>query len=76
MLMNRFFRSLLSSMTLCTFMSWAVEIFRIRSSPTFSLTPWDGWWLLEASTKVPDTLQATIDQHKLWDEMVTKSVIC
>jgi hypothetical protein len=35
---------------------------------------WDGWWLLEASGKVPDTLQATIEQHKLWDAMVAKSL--
>ncbi len=35
---------------------------------------WDGWWLLEASSKVPDTLQATIEQHRLWDTMVAKSL--
>jgi len=35
---------------------------------------WDGWWLLEASGKVPDTLEATIAQHKLWDAMVAKSL--
>ncbi len=35
---------------------------------------WDGWWLLEASAKVPDTLQATIAQHRLWDTMVAKSL--
>lgn len=35
---------------------------------------WNGWWLLEASAKVPDTLQATIEQHKLWNAMVAKSL--
>ena len=35
---------------------------------------WSGWWLLEASDKVPDTLEATIGQHKLWDAMVAKSL--
>jgi sugar phosphate isomerase/epimerase len=35
---------------------------------------WDGWWLLEASSKVPDHLQATIEQHKIWDATVAKSL--
>lgn len=35
---------------------------------------WDGVWLLEASSKVPDRLQALIEQHKLWDAMVAKSL--
>ncbi len=35
---------------------------------------WNGWWLLEASSKVPDNLQATIEQHRLWDAMVAKSL--
>ena len=35
----------------------------------------DGWWQLESSSKVlPDRLEATIEQHRLWDGMVTKSV--
>ena len=35
---------------------------------------WDGWWLLEASTKVPDRMEALIQQHELWDKMVATSL--
>jgi sugar phosphate isomerase/epimerase len=35
---------------------------------------WEGWWQLEASSKPPDRLQALIEQHRLYDEMVAKSL--
>jgi sugar phosphate isomerase/epimerase len=35
---------------------------------------WDGWWQLEASSKVTDRLQATIGQRELWEAMVAKSL--
>jgi sugar phosphate isomerase/epimerase len=35
---------------------------------------WEGWWQIEASSKVPDRLQATIEQRELWEEMVAKSL--
>jgi sugar phosphate isomerase/epimerase len=35
---------------------------------------WDGWWLLEASSKVEDRLQAVIGQREIWERMVAKSV--
>ncbi len=35
---------------------------------------WDGWWLLEASSKPPDRLQAMIQQRELWEAIVTKSL--
>jgi len=35
---------------------------------------WDGVWLLEASSKVPDRYQALVDQHRLWDAMVAQSL--
>jgi hypothetical protein len=35
---------------------------------------WEGWWLLEASSKVPDRLQALIEQHQIWDGIVAKSL--
>ncbi len=35
---------------------------------------WEGWWLLEASGKVPDRLQALIEQRGLWDQLVAKSL--
>lgn len=31
---------------------------------------WNGWALLEASDKVPDRLQALIEQRQLWDKLV------
>jgi sugar phosphate isomerase/epimerase len=35
---------------------------------------WEGWWQLEASSKPPDRLQSLIEQHRLYDEMVAKSL--
>jgi hypothetical protein len=35
---------------------------------------WDGWWLLEASSKAPDRLQALIEQRTMWEQIVAKSV--
>jgi hypothetical protein len=35
---------------------------------------WSGWWLLEASSKVPDRLQALIGQRELWESIVAKSL--
>ena len=35
---------------------------------------WDGWWLLETSTKVPDRLQAMIQQREMWERIVAKSL--
>ncbi|MGA2271489.1 MAG: TIM barrel protein [Bryobacteraceae bacterium] len=35
---------------------------------------WEGWWLLEASSKVPDRVQALIEQHQIWDGIVAKSL--
>lgn len=33
---------------------------------------WDDWALLEASDKVPDRLQALIEQRQIWDQMMAK----
>lgn len=35
---------------------------------------WEGWWLLETSTKVPDRLQAVIQQREMWEQIVAKSL--
>ncbi len=35
---------------------------------------WQGWWLLEASSKVPDRLQALIEQRGLWEGLIAKSL--
>jgi hypothetical protein len=35
---------------------------------------WGGWWLLEASSKVPDRFQALLEQRDLWEKMVAKSL--
>lgn len=35
---------------------------------------WEGWGQLEASSKVPDRLQAIIEQRELWEAMVAKSL--
>jgi sugar phosphate isomerase/epimerase len=35
---------------------------------------WDGWWLLEASSKVPDRMAGLIAQHELFDKMVAASL--
>ena len=34
---------------------------------------WDGWGLLEASDKVPDRVQALIEQRQLWEQMVAQA---
>ena len=34
---------------------------------------WDGWCLVENSTKVPDRLQALIEEHRIWDEQVARA---
>ena len=34
---------------------------------------WNGWALLEASAKVPDRVQALIQQRELWDALMAKS---
>jgi hypothetical protein len=31
---------------------------------------WNGWALLEASDKVPDRLQALVEQRQIWDKLV------
>lgn len=35
---------------------------------------WQGWWLLEASSKPPDRVQAMIEQRTIWESIVTKSL--
>jgi len=35
---------------------------------------WEGRWQLEASSKVPDRLQATIHQRELWEAMAAQSL--
>jgi hypothetical protein len=35
---------------------------------------WNGWWLLEASGKVPDRPAALIEQSRLWSQLVEKSL--
>jgi len=35
---------------------------------------WDGWWLLEASSKPPDRVQAMIEQRGMWERIVAKSL--
>ena len=35
---------------------------------------WQGWWLLEASTKVPDRVGALIEQRGIWEQLVAKSL--
>ena len=35
---------------------------------------WNGWQLLEASDKVPDRLQALIEQRQIWDQMLANSL--
>ncbi|NLF71584.1 MAG: TIM barrel protein [Candidatus Anammoximicrobium sp.] len=34
---------------------------------------WNGWALMEASAKVPDRLQALIQQRELWDELLANA---
>jgi sugar phosphate isomerase/epimerase len=35
---------------------------------------WEGWCLLEASGKPPDRLQALIEQRRIWEQMIAKSL--
>ena len=35
---------------------------------------WDGWWLLEASAKVPDRFAAFLEQKSIWEAMVAQSL--
>ncbi len=35
---------------------------------------WEGWWLLETSTKPPDRVAALIEQRGLWEQLVAKSL--
>ena len=35
---------------------------------------WTGWQLLEASDKVPDRVQALIEQRRIWDQMLAVSL--
>jgi hypothetical protein len=35
---------------------------------------WSGWQLMEASDKVPDRVQALIEQHQIWDRMLANSL--
>jgi len=35
---------------------------------------WSGWQLLEASHKVPDRVQALIEQRQIWDQMLANSL--
>ncbi|MCP4456314.1 MAG: TIM barrel protein [Planctomycetes bacterium] len=35
---------------------------------------WDGWWLVEASDKVPDRVQALVEQRKMWETFFKNSL--
>lgn len=35
---------------------------------------WSGWQLMEASDKVPDRVQALIEQRQIWDQMLANSL--
>lgn len=35
---------------------------------------WEGWWLLEASSKPPDRIQAILEQRDIWERIVAKSL--
>jgi sugar phosphate isomerase/epimerase len=35
---------------------------------------WDGWCMVEESAKVPDIVQALIDERESWEKMIAKSV--
>ena len=35
---------------------------------------WDGWWLLEASSKPPDRVAAILRQREMWERIVAKSL--
>jgi len=36
---------------------------------------WSGWQLLEISDKVPDRVQALIEQRQIWDRLLSRSLI-
>jgi hypothetical protein len=35
---------------------------------------WEGWWLLEASSKPPDRVEAMNQQRDIWERIVAKSL--
>ncbi|MCC6858808.1 MAG: sugar phosphate isomerase/epimerase [Bryobacterales bacterium] len=35
---------------------------------------WEGWWLLEESTQVPDRVQALIRQREIWEGLLARSL--
>jgi len=35
---------------------------------------WSGWQLLEVSDKVPDRVQALIEQRQIWDRLLSRSL--
>jgi hypothetical protein len=35
---------------------------------------WEGWWLLEASSKPPDRVQAMFEERAMWEAIVAKSL--
>jgi hypothetical protein len=35
---------------------------------------WAGWQLLEVSDKVPDRVQALIEQREIWDRLLANSL--
>ena len=35
---------------------------------------WNGWQLMEAENKVPDRVQALIEQRQIWDQMLAKAL--
>jgi sugar phosphate isomerase/epimerase len=35
---------------------------------------WDGWWLLEATGKVPDRAQALVEQRERWQAMIDRAL--
>ncbi len=35
---------------------------------------WNGWWLLEAETKVADRMASLIEQRQLWEQLIRKSL--
>jgi hypothetical protein len=37
-------------------------------------TGWEGWILMENSEKVPDRIEAMIEQRKIWEKMMTKAM--
>ncbi|MGB2864060.1 MAG: hypothetical protein WBC05_12090, partial [Sedimentisphaerales bacterium] len=35
---------------------------------------WNGWQMLEVSDKVPDRVQALIEQRQIWDQLLANSL--